>query len=129
MGKEKKKTRQAKGGDWIHLRGVECRCILGVYPAERKKARTVRMDVSLECDARRGAETDRLEDVLNYEQIEAETIATAKQGQFFLIETLAEQVAAACLAHKGVRRVRVTAEKPGALPHTRSVAVEIEREK
>jgi dihydroneopterin aldolase len=125
------KKRKAKSGasDWIHLRQVEVRCVLGVYPAERRKPRKMALDISLECATPRAADSDRLEDTLDYELIESEAVAIAKKGQFFLIETLAERVAEACLEHRQVRGVRVVVDKPGALPHTRSVAVEITRRK
>ena len=129
MGKTAKRRGEGGGGDWIHLRQVEVRCVLGVYPAERKKARTVRMDISLECDTRAAAASDELGDTLNYEEIEAEAIALARGGAFFLVETLAERVAESCLGHPQVRLARVVVEKPGALPRTKSVAVEIERKK
>ena len=129
MNKAKPERGAAAGGDWIHLRKVRVRCILGVYPEERKKPRKVEMDVSLECDARRAAKSDALGDALNYERIEAEVIAIAKQGRCRLIETLAERVAKGCLSHPQVRRARVVVDKPGALPHTKSVAVEIERQR
>jgi dihydroneopterin aldolase/D-erythro-7,8-dihydroneopterin triphosphate epimerase len=120
---------QAPAADWIHLREIAVRCVLGVYPEERRKPRKVQMDVSLACDLRVAMHSDRLEDTLNYELVEAEVAAIAKQGKFFLIETLAERIAEACLRHKPVRAVRVAVDKPGALPRTRSVAVEIERRK
>ena len=119
----------APGADWIHLRELEVRCVLGVYPEERRKPRKVKMDISLACDLRGAMRSDRLEDTLNYEIIEAEAVALAKKGKFFLIESLAERVAEACLQHKPVRAVRVAVDKPGALPRTRSVAVEIARRK
>ena len=75
-----KKT--SPGGDWIHLRGVEARCVLGVYPAERRKARKVRMDISLQRELRAASRSDRLEDTLNYELVEAEAIDIAKRGSF-----------------------------------------------
>ena len=129
MGKSTNARAALGGGDWIHLRDIQTRCVLGVYPAERKKPRKVRLDVSMECDARSAAKSDELADALNYEEIEAETIAVAKKGKFFLIETLAEKVAEACLKHAPVRTVRVVVDKPGALARTRSVAVEIVRSK
>jgi FolB domain-containing protein len=126
------KTRRKPGtavGDWIHLRQIELRCVLGVYPAERRKPRKVSLDISLACDLRAAADSGRLEDTLDYEVIETEAVALAKKGKFFLIETLAERIADACLRHAPVRAVRVTVDKPGALQRTRSVAVEIERRK
>jgi FolB domain-containing protein len=113
--------------DWIHLRRLEVRCVLGVYPTERRRARPVLLDIALACDTRRAGASDRLEDTLNYEEIEAAARAAARRGKFRLVEALAEAVARACLAHDGVRAVRVVADKPGALAHTQSVAVDIVR--
>ena len=50
-----------------------------------------------------------------------------QDSSFQLIETLAERVAALCLARRGVRRATVTVDKPAALRFARSVAVEISR--
>lgn len=116
-------------GDWIHLRKVAVRCVLGVHPAERRKPQKVELSLSLECDTRTAAKSDKLADALNYELIEVDVIATAKQGRFHLVETLAERVAEACLRHAPVRAVRVVVDKPRALPHAQSAAVEIERRK
>ena len=128
MNNPKKKLRPPDG-DWIHLRRVEIQCVLGMYPAERTKDRTVWMDVSLECSTRKAAKSDKLEDTLDYESIEAEAVAVAKKGKFRLVEALAESVAAVCLKHPQVLAVRVVADKPKALPLTQSVAVEILRRK
>ena len=67
-------------GDWVHLHAVEALCILGVHPAERMQPRTVRMDIALECDVRKAAETDQLEHAMNYELVEAEAVAIAPRG-------------------------------------------------
>ena len=124
-----KQQQAVSGGDWIHLRKVKVRCILGVHPAERVHPRPVLMNLALGCDTRVAAKADRLEDTLNYELIEDEVIAIAKKGRFRLVETLAERVAKACLKHPQVKCVRVAVDKPAALTHTKSVAVEIERRK
>ena len=128
MNNAKIKTSLAEN-DWIHLRRVEIQCVLGMYPAERTKNRPVCMDISLACSTRKAAKSDKLQDTLDYESIEAEAVAVAKKGRFQLVEALAESVAAVCLKHPQVRAVRVVVDKPGALPLTQSVAVEIFRHK
>jgi len=87
------------------------------------------MNLALECDTRRAAKSDRIEDTLNYEQIEEEVRAVAKKGRFQLVEALAAAVAKTCLKHRRVKSVRVVVDKPGALKHTKSVAVEITRKR
>lgn len=113
--------------DWIHLRDIDVRCILGVYPGERQTTRQVLINVSLQCNLRPAGVSDQLDDTLNYERIETAAIAIAQKGGFSLLEALAEKIASACLQYPAVRAVRVTVDKPAALPHTRSVAVTIER--
>ena len=117
------------GGDWIHLRRVKATCILGIHPTERAKRRTVYFDVSLRCDTRRAGQSDKIGDTLNYELVEAEVIAVAERGNYFLAESLAERVAEICLRHTQVDEVRVVLDKPNALPHTESIAVEILRKR
>ncbi|NLG34194.1 MAG: dihydroneopterin aldolase [Lentisphaerae bacterium] len=131
MNKAGKTSRRpsAGGGDWIHLRRMQVHCVLGVHPAERVQKRMVWMDISLECDTRPAAKTDELNDALNYELIEAEVVALAKKARYRLVESLAELVAEACLKYPQVESVRVVVDKPGALPLTQSVAVEIVRRK
>lgn len=87
------------------------------------------MDISVECDTRPAAAADRLDDALNYEWLEAQAVALAQKGRFRLVETLANRLAEACLNHPHSRSVRIVVIKPGALPHTRSVAVEIVRKR
>lgn len=124
-----KRPVRATGGDWIHLRKLAVRCVLGVYPAERRKPRNIGLDISLQCDLRRASASDCLKDTLDYGVIAKEAAAIARKGTFFLVETLAERVASACLRHKPVRAVRVVVDKPRVLPHLQSAAVEIVRRK
>ena len=118
-----------KGGDWIHLRRIKATCILGLHPAERTLPRTVWFNVSLEIDTRRAGLSDKIGDTLNYELVEDEVIAAAEKGNYFLAEALAQRVAEVCLRHTQVMAVRVVVDKPGALPHTESIAVEILRKR
>jgi len=114
--------------DWICLDDLAVDCILGVYPPERTTPRPVRLQLAVATDIRPAAARDDFRDALNYELIEAAAIRTAVDGRFQLLETLAERVAAAILAlSPSIVAVKVRAEKPGALAHTRSVAVEIQR--
>lgn len=127
MHSAKDRRATGRGGDWIHLRRVKATCILGIHAAERTKPRTVWFDVSLEIDTRRAGQSDKIGDTLNYELVEAEVISAAEKGNYFLAEALAQRVAEVCLRHTQVDAVRVVVDKPGALPHTESIAVEILR--
>ena len=114
---------------WIHLRDLKVRCILGIYPTERRTPRNVLVNIALATDITPAAQSDQIAHALNYEQIENDVRRIARQGHFFLIETLATRLADACLLYPTVQAVQVTVDKPGALRHTRSVAVEILKSK
>lgn len=115
--------------DKIHIRNLTLRCLIGVYPRERRAKQTVVVNLVLTADHRRAARSDQLADAVNYKTLKQRIVALVTQSSFRLIETLADRIARACLAEPGVRRVMVTVDKPGALRYARSVAVEITRAK
>ena len=118
----------ATPSDRILLFDLRVDCILGCYPAERTTPRPVLFQVALDLDTRPAAATDALPDALNYELVESALRRLAADGRFHLLETLANRAADAMLAlSPAIRAVTLRAEKPGALPHTRSVAVEVVR--
>ena len=54
-------------------------------------------------------------------------IALVESSAFFLVEKMAEEIAAICLENPKVDLARVRVEKPGAVRFSRSVGIEIER--
>lgn len=115
--------------DRIHVRDLNLRCIIGIYPEERKDRQDVVVNLVLEGDFSRAARTDAIEDTANYKTITKRIIQLVENSEFFLVETLAERIAEVCLADPRVDRATVTLDKPGALRFARSVAVEITRSK
>lgn len=116
-----------RAGDVIYLRDVRITCIVGTHPEERITPREVVFNLALHADLRAAGQSDRLEDTVNYQSIEEGMVDLVRQSKFLLLERLAEAVAGFCLQNRAVRRVDVTVDKPGALPHARSVAVSISR--
>ncbi len=113
--------------DYIHIRDLLVRCILGVQENERREKQDVVINVSLGVDARPAGLSDRFEDAVDYRSIKKRILSLAERSQFFLVEALAERIAETCLENPQVQEVRVTVEKPSALRFARSVGVEIHR--
>jgi FolB domain-containing protein len=113
--------------DRIIISELEIRCIIGVREMERKNKQKVVVDVSLECDFSKAARSDDLEDTVNYKELKDNICAMVEKSKFFLLEKLAEKIAAMALKVDGVSSVTVRVEKPGALTGARSVGVEITR--
>jgi D-erythro-7,8-dihydroneopterin triphosphate epimerase len=115
--------------DRMHIRDLEVACIIGTMPKERTAPQAVRLCITLECDLATAGRSDRIEDTVNYRDLKNELVAFLEQSRFFLIEKMADEVAQICLADPRVLAVDVTVDKPGALTSTRSVAVQIRRER
>ena len=113
--------------DRILIRDLALRCVIGIYPEERRARQDVILNLALECDVRRAAATDRIEHAVDYKEIKRRVIEHVEGSSYGLIETLADRVASLCLENRRVRRVTVTVDKPGALRFARSVAVEVTR--
>lgn len=114
--------------DRIVIRELRARAVLGVDDEERRELQDVLVTVTLHADLRRAGASDRLEDAIDYRAVKKQVLAAVEGSRYRLVEALAERVAALCLAQRGVRRVDVVVEKPGALRFARSAAVEITRD-
>ena len=115
--------------DKIYIRDLALRCIIGVYPEERREKQDVLINIVLECDHSAAAKSDQLADAVDYKGIKKEVIKLVDASAFNLIETLADRIVQLCLSNSKVQRVTVTVDKPAALRFARSVAVEISRER
>ena len=115
--------------DQIEIKDLLLRTRIGVTEAERRDRQDVLINVALETDTRAAGLSDEVNDTVNYRTLNKRLIAHVEGTTFNLVEKLAEDLAALCLAEPRVRRVRVTVEKPGALRFARSVGVTIVRER
>jgi len=115
--------------DKIVIRDLHLRTIIGTFPGERTQKQELLLNIELGCDLQPAAMSDDLKDTIDYKAVKLAVLSHAENAQYKLIETLAENVARICLEHEGVKTVKVSVDKPGALRFARSVAVEIERER
>lgn len=115
--------------DKIHIRDLALRCVIGVYPEERRAKQDVNIQITLFADLRGAGQTDDLARTVDYKAVKQEVVAMVEASSFQLVESLAEHVASICLQSPGVKRARVLVEKPGALRFARTVGVEIVRQR
>jgi dihydroneopterin aldolase/D-erythro-7,8-dihydroneopterin triphosphate epimerase len=113
--------------DRINIRDLQARCILGIYPEERREKQEIVINLTLHADLTKACGSDSIDDTVDYKAIKKNVLALVEKSSCFLIERLAEQVAGCCLANTMVKRVDVSIDKPGALRFARSVALEITR--
>ena len=113
--------------DKIHITDLQLRCIIGIYPEERREKQDVIFNITMHCDLRPAARTDDIADTVDYKAVKGQIRELVESSAFQLLETLAERVADICLKPAAVERVTVRVDKPGALRFARSVAIEIDR--
>ena len=113
--------------DQIQIKDLHLRTIIGINEEERRNRQDVRINITLYADTRAAGRSDRIDDAVNYRTITKQVIELVETSSFFLVEKMAAEIAAICLADPRVERARVRVEKPGALRFARSVGVEIDR--
>lgn len=115
--------------DRIYIRDLALRCIIGIYPDERRERQDVIINVSMEGDLSAAPVSDAIDDTINYKVIKKKIVALVEDSTFNLIETMADRILTICLEDPKVLLATVTVDKPGALRFARSVAVEMTRER
>ncbi|MFG0334044.1 MAG: dihydroneopterin aldolase [Maioricimonas sp. JB049] len=113
--------------DHVEINDLLLRTIIGINPEERVNRQDVVINIRMEADNRPAAASDDIEDAVNYRTISKRVIELVESSSFFLVERMAERIAAICLEDERVRRAHVKVEKPGAVRFARSVGVSIER--
>jgi dihydroneopterin aldolase len=107
-------ARAATGRDTVRLVGLRARGRHGCLPAERELGQEFVIDVALSFDTAPAAAADDLTLTVDYGALATELVRIVEGEPVNLIETLAERLAAACLAHELVEEVEVSVHKPAA---------------
>jgi dihydroneopterin aldolase len=115
--------------DRISLHGLRVRGYHGVFDFERRDGQDFVVDVELELDLTTAAASDDVTDTVHYGELAGRLAEVVAGEPVNLIETLAERLAAVCLADALVAATTVTVHKPQApIPHEfADVAVTIRR--
>jgi len=113
--------------DRISLRGIAVRAVVGVREDERAAPRELRIDLDAEIDLGTAAASDDLRDTVDYDALAQAVRARVEATERRLLEAVAEDVVAVCLADPRVRGVVVTVHKPGAVAGVDGVAVTVTR--
>ena len=107
----------------VLVRGLRLEACIGVHEHEQGRTQALAIDVEIDLSERRVLS---LSDTVNYETVVRAACGIAAEGHIELVETFAERLAEACLAHDGACRVRVLVLKPEALaPDAEAAGVEL----
>ncbi|MGH9920977.1 MAG: dihydroneopterin aldolase, partial [Nitrososphaerales archaeon] len=114
--------------DNVFIENLRLDCWVGVTEEERRQPQKVFLDVTLTLDLGRAAATKDVKDTVDYREAKRLFSQFVSTGEFVLLESLAEGVAALALDSFEVERVvvRVRKEKYSAEP---SIGIQIERDR
>ena len=113
--------------DIVYLRDLRIDTVIGIYGWERRTRQTIIFDLEMSADVARAAASDDISDTLNYKSVAKRLIQFVGDSEFQLVETLAERCADIIREEYGVRWVRLTLNKKGAVRGATDVGVIIER--
>jgi len=113
--------------DIVYLNDLRVETVIGIYDWERRTRQIVIFDIEMGADIRKAAETDSIENALDYKAVAKRLFAFVGESEFRLVETLAEQVANILLEEFHVPWCRIRLNKKGAVRGVRDVGVIIER--
>ena len=113
----------------LFIKNLKVTCIIGVNTHEREHEQEIRMQLFLWTDIAKASRSDNLEDALDYREIYDEVVRRVEHSKFYLIESLAYEVATICMQHPLTRKAKVVIEKVGALEKAESSGIELMLEK
>ena len=100
--------------DRLAVRGLAVHGHHGVFEFEREDGQEFLVDLVLGMDTGPAAQSDDLQDTVDYGTLVEEVRSAVANDPVDLIETLAQRIADVCLRHPRVDAVEVTVHKPHA---------------
>ena len=110
----------------IFVHDLACEAKIGIYPHEKTRASIVHID--LDAFMEDTPHNDHIEKTVCYDQLADIALKIAGARRVNLAETLAEQIADACLAETNISRIRVRVRKQHTRKDAGNVGVEITRD-
>ena len=113
----------------IKIENLRLRTIIGIYDWEKENRQDLVINVSIDFDGRKAAESDNIEDTLDYKALNKKIISFVETNDFNLLERVAGGICDIVFEDPVVRWASVKVEKPGALRFADSVSVTEARER
>ena len=114
--------------DAIIIEGLKVETVIGCFNWERQIIQPLMLDLTIHNDLSRAAESDKLEDTLNYAQIYELSAQTIQQAKPELIEHAAHLVLQ-CLfeTFPSIEKITITIRKPAIIAEANAVGIRLER--
>lgn len=118
-------------GNVIFIEGLKTLAIIGIYDWERTAPQPLVFDIDLTLPPHafsQAAQSDAINDTVDYKQVCDEVIALVENSRFELLETLVEAICAHIFAHHAaVQQLYLKVSKPQAVGETDTVGLKVWR--
>ena len=113
--------------DKLFIRQWRVCAFIGLLPSELEHRQDILIDVEVSIDAGKIAETDDIEQALDYAQMRELMGQFIEAHRFKLIETLADQLAAFLIKTYRMKWLRLSITKPAVFADAEGAGVVVER--
>lgn len=107
----------------IHIKNLGMQAIVGVNDWERTKPQRIFVNIELEFDGQRAADSDDLHEAIDYSALSKQITEAVEGWRFFLLEKLSTEILNLVMSDQRVLSGRVEVIKPGAIKSADSVSV------
>ena len=113
----------------IQITDLLLRTIIGTNDWERDKPQDIVLNISIEYNATKAAQSDNIRDTVDYKSLTKKIIHTVENSRLFLLEKLGATILEIILKTPGVKSATVRIDKPNALRFAKSVSVTLTKAK
>lgn len=110
----------------LFIRDLPVECTIGVHPFERGSRQRLLISLTIGADFTEAAGSDDITRAIDYTALASRVESFAREGEYALIETLAERLADE-LFQPPMQTLEIEVQKPRALRHTPRVGVRTTR--
>lgn len=102
---------------------------IGVYDWEQSILQKITLDLEIAWENTRAAQTDNVDDCLNYAEVAKTILNFLQNNHYQLIESVAEQTAQHLFEKFPIDWLKIKVSKPDAVAQAKNVAIEITRQR
>ncbi len=106
----------------VRIKDLKLRTYIGIFDWEQKEKQDVIINLTIDFDASRAAQSDQIEDTVDYKKICKGIIGLVEEGRFMLIEKMANDILRQVMQDQRIQKTHIEIDKPGALRFARSVS-------
>ena len=113
--------------DIVFIEGLTIFAQIGVYDWEQKIKQKLVFDLQMAWDNQKASQTDDVQYCLNYAEVSQFILDYLEQRSFFLIESVAHEIAAALQHQFNLPWIKLKLSKPTAILQAKNVGIIVEK--